>query len=130
MARLRRPRDWGHIPRTRVRTSTAVVGVLFIVAVVLYGYTSQRYGVVSPVSAPVGHDRSTSTPVAPSSLPAASSVSVTSTPTHTDESGQTTESAQIPTSGLNVPSGTSHSTTPSTVQTVPGQILPGVPGAT
>lgn len=54
--RLRHRRDWHHIPHTRIRTSTAIVTVLFIVCIVLYGYTSQRYGIVdAPAPRPTPH---------------------------------------------------------------------------
>lgn len=43
---------WGHIRGTRVRTSTAVLLVVFIALLTLYGYTSERYGVVDPAPAP------------------------------------------------------------------------------
>lgn len=47
--RRRRTFRWNqHIGRTSIRISTAILFVVFIVCCILYGYTSQRYGVVSP----------------------------------------------------------------------------------
>ncbi|WP_232715482.1 hypothetical protein [Gordonia metallireducens] len=47
--RRRRIFRWNqHIGRTSIRISTAILFAVFIVCCVLYGYTSQRYGVVSP----------------------------------------------------------------------------------
>ena len=42
----KRGHDWQHIARTRMRTSTAILVTVFLACCVLYGYTSQRYGVV------------------------------------------------------------------------------------
>ncbi|AZZ81390.1 MULTISPECIES: hypothetical protein [Gordonia] len=47
--RRRRSFRWDqHIGRTSIRISTAILLVVFILCCVLYGYTSQRYGIVSP----------------------------------------------------------------------------------
>lgn len=78
--RLRHSRDLGHIPHTRIRTSTAIVGVLFIVCVVLYGYTSQRYGIVEPPPAPTHHRTTVQT------TPSATYSSPTSYPSSTEPS--------------------------------------------
>ena len=77
---LRHRRDWHHIPHTRVRTSTAIVSVLFIVCVVLYGYTSQRYGIVEPPPAPTHHRTTVQT------TPSATYSSPTSYPSSTEPS--------------------------------------------
>ncbi|GAC47464.1 hypothetical protein [Gordonia aichiensis] len=88
--RTRHRRDWRHIPRTRIRTSTALVSVLFIVCVVLYGYTSQRYGIVDPPAPQPARHRTTvqTTPESTYSTPPSSSYPSTTGPSETTgESG-------------------------------------------
>ncbi|TYQ04528.1 UNVERIFIED_ORG: hypothetical protein L601_000600002010 [Gordonia westfalica J30] len=47
--RRRRNFRWNqHIGNTSIRISTAILFVIFVLLCILYGYTSQRYGVVSP----------------------------------------------------------------------------------
>ncbi|MCR5976843.1 hypothetical protein GDN83_03620 [Gordonia jinghuaiqii] len=47
--RRRLPFRWGqHIGRPTIRVSTAILLFVFVLCCVLYGYTSQRYGVVEP----------------------------------------------------------------------------------
>ncbi|WP_439029600.1 hypothetical protein [Gordonia terrae] len=111
--------DWGHIARTRVRTSTAILVAVFIACCILYGYTSQRYGVVDPPARPA--PTSTTQTVEPSYEPPPSSFSST-----TEESSSTTDTS----SGVDGTEGTSGTdtqvpTTTTTRPTVPG--LPNIP---
>ena len=90
--RLRPSRDWSHIPHTRARTSTAIVGVLFIVCVVLYGYTSQRYGIVDAPAPQPTHQRTTVETTPQSTYSTPSSYPSTSEPSGvTGESGNPSE---------------------------------------
>ncbi|MEE4021811.1 hypothetical protein V1Y59_01870 [Gordonia sp. PKS22-38] len=75
-------RDWGHVYKTRIRTSTAVLVIAFLGSVILYGYTSQRYGVVEPPTAPA--PRSTQSTTTEPSWTSTPSSTVTSTTTTTD----------------------------------------------
>ncbi|MEE3852877.1 hypothetical protein VZC37_21245 [Gordonia sp. LSe1-13] len=81
-------RDWGHVYKTRIRTSTAVLVIAFLGSVTLYGYTSQRYGVVEPPAAPAPRTTQ-STTTEPSWTSTPSSTSVTSTTTTTTDTVQT-----------------------------------------
>lgn len=47
-SRLRRLRWKKYVGNTTIRVSSVVLLVVFIACCLLYGYTSQRYGVVSP----------------------------------------------------------------------------------
>lgn len=90
--RLRHRRDWHHIPHTRIRTSTAIVSVLFIVCVVLYGYTSQRYGIVDAPAPQPTHQRTTVETTPQSTYSTPSSYPSTSEPSGvTGESGNPSE---------------------------------------
>ena len=107
-AASRRKYRWGYIYGTRIRTSTAVVALVFVVCVILYGYTSQRYGVVAPPP-PVAPRTTVTTPTysePPSSIPSS-----------TAESSATTGTTQSP----SAPSGESSTSAPSGF----GDLLPG-----
>ncbi|EON30836.1 MULTISPECIES: hypothetical protein [Gordonia] len=116
----RRRFDWGHIARTRVRTSTAILVAVFLACCVLYGYTSQRYGVVAP--APARPAPTTSQTVEPTyePPPTTSSTTTTSTePSTTDTTGGVEGTDGTSTDGTG-------SQTPSTSrETIPG--LPNIP---
>ncbi|MGV9825353.1 hypothetical protein [Gordonia sp. NPDC003429] len=110
---IRRPRDWGHIPRTRIRTSTALVTVLFVVSVILYGYSSQRYGVVSPAPEPVRRPTTATYSPTPSLSPTSvESVSPTESVAPTGENDDTQ------------PSGEEQSPSPQTIPGLPGVTVP------
>ncbi|MFE0751569.1 hypothetical protein [Gordonia sp. NPDC058843] len=115
----RRRIDWGHIARTRLRTSTAILVAVFLACCVLYGYTSQRYGVVAP--APARPAPTTSQTVEPTYEPPPSTYSTTTTtePSTTDTTGGVDQTEGSSTDGTRAP-------TPSTSrETIPG--LPNVP---
>ncbi|ANY24420.1 MULTISPECIES: hypothetical protein [Gordonia] len=117
----RRRIDWGHIARTRIRTSTAILVAVFLACCVLYGYTSQRYGVVAP--APARPAPTSSQTVEPTYEPPPSTTSST---TSTTTESSTTDT----TGGVDGTDGTStdgtRSQTPSTSrETIPG--LPNIP---
>ncbi|WP_238422896.1 hypothetical protein [Gordonia sp. 'Campus'] len=114
-----RRRDWRHIARTRARTSTVLLVGVFLLCCVLYGYTSQRYGIVDPPARPA--PKSTTQTVEPSYEAPSSTFSST-----TEESSSTTDTS----SGVDGTEGTSGTdsqvpTTTTTRPTVPG--LPNIP---
>ena len=86
------PIRWGqHIGRSSIRVSTAILLFVFVLCCVLYGYTSQRYGVVEP-QAPRPAPRPTAEFVEPTyEAPPSTSFSTTEsgTPT-TDDTGSRT----------------------------------------
>ncbi|AZG48615.1 hypothetical protein [Gordonia insulae] len=116
-----RHREWRHIYKTRIRTSTAILVALFVAGIVLYGYTSQRYGVVAPPNPPPRTTTSTPTTTEPTT-PWSSSTTTTGTSSATtttgegadDETGAPGEGGTQGTGGQSI----------TTQQTIPG--LPGV----
>lgn len=99
---LRHRRDWHHIPHTRVRTSTAIVSVLFIVCVIVYGYTSQRYGIVdAPAPQPTHHRTSVET--TPETTYSTPSSSYPSTSVPSGISGESENPSEEPGQGGAVP---------------------------
>ncbi|MGV9671343.1 hypothetical protein ACWDPV_12230 [Gordonia sp. NPDC003504] len=54
-----RDRNWKHIYRTRIRTSTAILLVAFLGCWTLYGFTSQRYAPAPTTTAPAQVARTT-----------------------------------------------------------------------
>jgi hypothetical protein len=54
-----RDRNWKHIYRTRIRTSTAILLVAFLGCWTLYGFTSQRYAPAPTPTAPAQVARTT-----------------------------------------------------------------------
>ncbi len=100
--RLRHRRDWHHIPHTRVRTSTAIVSALFIVCVIVYGYTSQRYGIVdAPAPQPTHHRTSVQT--TPESTYSTPSSSYPSTSESSGVTGESENPSERPGQGGAVP---------------------------
>ena len=99
---LRHRRDWHHIPHTRVRTSTAIVSVLFIVCVIVYGYTSQRYGIVDAPAPPPTHHR-TSVETTPETTYSTPSSSYPSTSEPSGISGESENPSERPGQGGAVP---------------------------
>ncbi|MET9203043.1 hypothetical protein [Gordonia sp. NPDC003585] len=118
-----RKRDWGHIRGTRVRTSTAVLVIAFIALLWVYGYTSQRYGVVDQTTQqPAPRTTQQTYETTRSSTPSSSSVTSTSV-SGTQESSQTPYGEPAP-----VPSLT---TTTTSIPGIPFQIpVPGLNGTT
>ena len=99
---LRHRRDWHHIPHTRVRTSTAIVSLLFIVCVIVYGYTSQRYGIVdAPAPQPTHHRTSVET--TPETTYSTPSSSYPSTSEPSSISGESENPSEQPGQGGAVP---------------------------
>ncbi|MGW0037530.1 hypothetical protein [Gordonia sp. NPDC003376] len=97
------PRDWRHIYKTRLRTSTAVLLLAFIVCSVIYGYTSQRYAPPETASTPRAV-RTTATPEpeytdppttrsSSSSVPSSSSSEESSEPGNSSPGGTGTQSS-------------------------------------
>lgn len=118
--RHRRMFRWNqHIGRTTVRISTTILFAVFILCCVLYGYTSQRYGVVAP-EPPRPAPRTSQvvdTPVYEEPVPSTSSETTSSRPS---ESSTGEPGIDGGTEG-----GTRSTSTPSTTRpTIPG--LPGV----
>ncbi|NDK92110.1 hypothetical protein GYA93_21445 [Gordonia desulfuricans] len=114
------PRDWRHIYKTRIRTSTAVLLVAFIVCSVVYGYTSQRYaapetGTTSRVVNTTPREREYTEP----STTRSSSSSVPSS-SSSEESSEPSVSAP---GGSGSPSGSPTSTTHHWLDDVP---IPGI----
>ncbi|WLP89904.1 hypothetical protein [Gordonia sp. NB41Y] len=96
------PRDWRHIYKTRIRTSTAVLLVAFIVCSVVYGYTSQRYaapetGTTSRVVNTTPREREYTDPPttrsSSSSVPSSSSSEESSEPGNSSPGGTGTQSS-------------------------------------
>lgn len=122
VSEVRRPiiperfRDWGHVYKTRIRTSTAVLVVAFLGSTILYGYTSQRYGVVQPPPPPA---------------PASSTIATTTDePSWSSTPPSMSETASYPTEtdsedSIDTEPGPEGPTETQTRSTVPG--LPGVP---
>ncbi|MFW0787204.1 hypothetical protein AAFP35_22120 [Gordonia sp. CPCC 206044] len=115
------PREWRHIYKTRIRTSTALLVAAFLGCVILYGYTSQRYGVVAAPSAPTRVSTST-TPSTTTPLP--SSTTTTTSTSTTPSTTQTSESGTDETGGAGEQGATTGDETTTAPNTIPG--LPGV----
>ncbi|MCX2756328.1 hypothetical protein [Gordonia sp. 4N] len=113
----RRGHDWRHIARTRLRTSTAILVTVFLACCVLYGYTSQRYGVVYSPARPAP---TTSQTVEPTYEPPPSTSSSTTT-TSTEPS--TTDS----TSGVEGTDGSSTDGAPAPAPGTSRETIPGLP---
>ncbi|MCF3939833.1 hypothetical protein VX037_01715 [Gordonia sp. Z-3] len=115
-------RDWGHVYKTRLRTSTAVLLIAFLGSSILYGYTSQRYGVVQPPAAPARTSVSTTVTPEPSWSSTPSSTSLTTTTTTTTDSvdGPDGDTEPEPGSGT----GDTGTQTRSTVPGLPGVVIP------
>ncbi|GAB90357.1 hypothetical protein [Gordonia rhizosphera] len=109
-------RDWGHIYGTQIRTSTVVLVAAFLASVVLYGYTSQRYGIVSPPPART-QATTTTTPEPTWSYPSSSSVSPSL-------SGSATTPGSGEEGSVGTESGQTASTAPRTIPGLPGVTLP------
>ncbi|MCR8897235.1 hypothetical protein NWF34_09765 [Gordonia sp. GONU] len=108
-----------HIGRTSVRISTTILFAVFIVCCVLYGYTSQRYGVVAPEPPRPAPKTSqvVDTPVYEEPVPSTFSETTSGSP-----SGSSTSEPGI---DGGTEGGTRSTSTPSTTRpTIPG--LPGV----
>ncbi|MYR04862.1 hypothetical protein GTV32_00245 [Gordonia sp. SID5947] len=118
----RAPRDWRHVYKTRMRTSTAILLVAFLGSVVLYGYTSQRYGVVAPPAPQPARTTQSSTTTTETPKPS-STMRSTSSSTSTAESTTTTEDETGP-NGDTGGDQTGQQEGTTTEETVPG--LPGV----
>ncbi|KAF0969027.1 hypothetical protein [Gordonia sp. YY1] len=122
--RRRRTFRWRqHIGGTSIRISTALLLVAFVLCGVLYGYTSQRYGVVAPEPPrPAPRTSQVVEPTYRETPPSTFSETTSETPSDvstTDEPGFGGTDTSAPSGGTRSPS------TPSTTrQTVPG--LPGV----
>lgn len=115
----RRHIDWGHIARTRIRTSTAILVAVFLACCVLYGYTSQRYGVVAP--APARPAPTASQTVEPTYEPPPS----TSSSTTTTESSTTDTTGGVDGTDGSSTDGTRSQTPSASRETIPG--LPNIP---
>ncbi|MFM9377314.1 hypothetical protein [Gordonia sp. VNK21] len=61
-----------HVYKTRVRTTTVILVILFLVGIPLYSYTSQRYSDPAPDVAPVQQQTVRSTPTEETSTPESS----------------------------------------------------------
>ncbi|MDY6808923.1 MAG: hypothetical protein SW127_07880, partial [Actinomycetota bacterium] len=109
----KRLHDWGHVYKTPIRTTTAVLLIAFFGCSTLYGYTSQRYGVVQPPPARVAPSSTTTSPPSFSSTPSSASLTTTAT-TNSTETG-TEGDTQTGTD-----SGDTQTTTRSTVPGLPG----------
>ncbi|MGC5247387.1 hypothetical protein ACPXB3_10745 [Gordonia sp. DT219] len=119
-----RARNWGHLYHTRIRTSTTVLIVMFIVCWVIYGYTSQRYAPPpEPVNAPRQVVRTTEPTFSRSSTTPSSSTS--SSPSSSSESSGASSGPSRPGSGGGPVSetGSGQPTTP-TNGIVPGFQMP------
>ncbi|GAC66556.1 hypothetical protein [Gordonia soli] len=120
-------RDWRHLWRTRIRTSTFILVVAFVGMLALYGYTSERYGVVEPPQRPTPvrttpTPTETWTPSSTSPTSTSSSSSSPSVPSTSDESGAGGATGE-PDVGDQGPQTGSRST-PTTVPGLPGVPLP------
>lgn len=105
-------REWQHIRGTRIRTSTAVLVISFLALFALYGYTSQRYGVVAPAQPEhTNHAPRTTHSHEYSSTPSVSTTRSSETSeSASEESGQfgdtqntSTERAPITTTQMTIP---------------------------
>lgn len=115
---------WKYIYGTRIRSTTALLAIAFVVCTVLYGYTAQRYGVVAPP--PPQQPRTTqSTPPAesPSSVPS-SRVESSTAPSGTDTTDQTATTGPDGSTGDGQPGGGSGGTSSTTVPGLPGVTVP------
>lgn len=120
-----RKRDWGHIRGTRVRTSTAVLVIAFIALLWVYGYTSQRYGVVDQTTQqPAPRTTQQTYETTRSSTPSSSSASSTSVSATVGASESSSDSnAPAPAPGV--------TTTTTSIPGIPFQIpVPGLNGTT
>ncbi|MFW0792437.1 hypothetical protein AAFP30_01365 [Gordonia sp. CPCC 205515] len=116
-----RKRQWHHIPRTRIRTSTAVMVVVFFGLLTLYGWTSQHYGVVAPVQQPAP-TRTTTTTTPP--------YTYSSEPTSSLPSVSRPRSSEANSPGESGTDGTGVNPAPAPETSNPGYTVPGLPGVT
>ncbi|MDL9936829.1 hypothetical protein QSJ18_08765 [Gordonia sp. ABSL1-1] len=113
LARLRLPAGWRYVPKTRMRTSTLIIALAFVACSILYGYTSQRYGVVDepggsrapaprtstavPLYEPTESSPESSASRSTSSTPSTSASSESPATSETDQPGQPQPSSTNPT---------------------------------